>query len=236
MVVVELLLAAAPSVALMIFFYLKDRYEPEPHGHIAAAFGFGALAFAAPFVDAHFRLWEELVSREWLALGGSWARLFEAYVMAGATEELAKWLLVCLFIYRWEEFDEPFDAVIYCVAVALGFATVENMFYVLRAGVAVGLQRAVLAVPAHALYGAVMGYYLGCRKHPALGRRPRPTLDLLSALLLPLLFHGSFDFAALVLRGVWMWLIAILLSLTLWVFVLYRVDHAVESSPFKRGK
>ncbi len=34
---------AAPSLFLLVFFYLKDRYEPEPRGHVALAFAKGAL-------------------------------------------------------------------------------------------------------------------------------------------------------------------------------------------------
>lgn len=217
----------------MVFFYLKDRYEPEPRGHIAAAFALGALVFLLPFADAHFGLWERAMGREWLALGGTPARLFEAFVMAAGTEEFSKWIIFLTLIYRWQEFDEPFDGVVYAVAVALGFATVENVLYVLRAGATVGLERAVLAVPAHALYGAVMGFYFGRAKLGQVGTRNRRIIWLIFALILPMIFHGSFDFAALVLRGYSMWILAALFSGALWVFVLRRVERAVAESPFK---
>ncbi|HEY1585870.1 MAG TPA: hypothetical protein VGH63_09305, partial [Polyangia bacterium] len=36
------IVGAAPSIFLLVFFYLKDRYEPEPRGHVALAFAKGA--------------------------------------------------------------------------------------------------------------------------------------------------------------------------------------------------
>jgi RsiW-degrading membrane proteinase PrsW (M82 family) len=231
------LVGAAPSVFLLIFFYLKDRYEPEPRGHVAAAFGKGCLAIVPAYLTAHAL--ERLVGREWLVFGGLSARLFEAGVMAAGVEELAKWLLFYGFIYRWAEFDEPLDGVIYGVALALGFAAVENVLMVLRAGLGLGLLRALFAVPAHALFGAVMGFYFGRAKLGA-GRRQKaavpPTarrLRLAAALVGPILFHTGYDFSLIQLRGRWMYAVVGLLSLGLWQFVLRRVHLAQEDSPFK---
>src|SRR4029450_10832400 len=63
-----------------------------------------------------------------------------------------------------DEFDEPLDGVVYGVAVALGFATLENFLFVARLGLGVAWMRALFAVPAHALFGATMGYYAGRAK------------------------------------------------------------------------
>ena len=67
-------------------------------------------------------------------------------------------------VYHWDEFDEPLDGVVYGVAVALGFATLENLLFVARLGLGVAWMRALFAVPAHALFGATMGYYAGRAK------------------------------------------------------------------------
>src|SRR5205807_3645369 len=112
-VAAAVVLGAAPSVFLLVFFYLKDRYEPEPRGHVALAFGKGALAT----VPAYLASWAlaRLVGDEFLALGGVGARLFDAFVLAALCEELPKWIAF-LFIYRWNELDEPLDGVVYGVA------------------------------------------------------------------------------------------------------------------------
>ncbi len=240
MVVLCVLLAAAPSVFLLVFFYLKDRYEPEPRGHVARAFAKGALAVVpAIFVG---RALEQLVGREWLVLGGGTAaHLFEAAVMAAAVEELAKWSVFLALIYRWSEFDEPLDGVVYGVALALGFATVENVLVVLRRGLSTGLLRALFAVPAHALFGAAMGFYFGRAK---LGggqwagldvRRVDRNRRLVLALVVPACFHAVYDFAVIELRGAWLYPAIALLSLALWTFVLRRVHRAQHDSPYRNS-
>ncbi|MGZ3407020.1 MAG: PrsW family glutamic-type intramembrane protease [Polyangia bacterium] len=216
---------AAPSLFLLVFFYLKDRYEPEPRGHVALAFGKGALA-TVPAYAASWAL-ARLVGDEWLALGGLWARAFDAVVLAAVCEELPKWIAF-LFIYRWNEFDEPLDGVVYGVALALGFATVENVLCVVRDGLGTGALRAIFAVPAHALFGAVMGFYFGRAKFGG-GRRL-----VVVALVAAIAFHGAYDFILQALRGVWMYGAVAAGSLGLWVFVLRRVHHAQAASPFKR--
>ncbi len=233
-----LVVGAAPSLFLLVFFYLKDRYEPEPRGHVALAFFVGALAIVPAYLGAGAL--ERVVGREWLALGGFGARLFEAGVMAAATEELAKWIAFVASIYRWAEPDEPLDGVVYGVALALGFATVENVLCVARDGVRVGLLRAIFAVPAHALFGAAMGFYLGRAKLgrgrlqaapvTAIERRGRIAL----ALVVPILFHTGYDFALVELRGSWLYATVGAGSLALWAFVLRRVRRAQSDSPFSK--
>lgn len=222
------IVGAAPSVFLLVFFYLKDRYEPEPRGHVALAFAKGALA-TVPAYAASWAL-ARAVGDEWLALGGLPARAFDAVVLAAVCEELPKWIAF-LFIYRWNEFDEPLDGVVYGVALALGFATVENVLCVVRDGLATGVLRALFAVPAHALFGAVMGFYFGRAKF---GAAARARLLVLFALGAAVALHGAYDFILQALRGAWMYAAVAIGSLALWVFVLRRVHHAQNASPFKR--
>ena len=240
MTLLAILLGAAPSVALMAFFYAKDRYEPEPRGHIALAFIKGAEAMVLSWVAAYGL--ERAVGREWLALGGWPAHLFEAGVMAAAVEELAKWWAFLTVVYRWQEFDEPLDGVVYGVAVALGLATVENVLVVEREGLTTGVLRAVFTVPAHALCGAAMGYFLGRAK---LGRgrygsevalRDRIRRGIL-ALIVPVAFHAAFDFTLLEMRntGRWIYVVIGALSVGVWALVLRAVKEASHDSPFRRG-
>jgi RsiW-degrading membrane proteinase PrsW (M82 family) len=232
-----LILGTAPSLFLLVFFYLRDHYEPEPRGHVALAFAKGALA-TLPAYGAAWSL-GRFVGDEWLMLGGLPARAFEALVLAAACEELPKWLAFYFFIYRWRELDEPLDGVVYGVALALGFATVENVLCVGRDGLGVGVLRAIFAVPAHALFGAVMGFYLGRAK---LGDGQWQGMDvtraerrrrLWAALLVPILFHAGYDFLLGVLRGAWMYAAVAAGSMALWAFVLRRVRHAQLASPYK---
>ena len=74
--------------------------------------------------------------------------------------------------------------------VSMGFATLENILYVMQNGFATGIVRLFLSVPAHATFGVLMGYHVGLAKFDAAKR----TQNMLLALFWPILFHGTFDF------------------------------------------
>jgi RsiW-degrading membrane proteinase PrsW (M82 family) len=230
--VLTVIVAAAPSLFLLTFFYLKDRYEREPLLQILMAFGLGLYSMIA--AQGMATTAEGWVSAEWLATGGEAARLFDAFVLSGAIEEFAKWVVLILAIYHWDEFDEPLDGVVYGVAVALGFATLENFLFVLRLGLGVAWQRALFAVPVHALCGATMGYYAGRAKLPDAAQRGRtPWLDRVLCFVVPIVFHGLYDYALHHGLGPRIWVFISLGSLALWQFVLRRVRRAQHASPFR---
>jgi hypothetical protein len=70
-----LIVAVAPSLFLLTFFYLKDRYEPEPLRHIVMAFGLGLYAMIA--AQGMATTAEGWLSAEWLRTGGEPARLVD---------------------------------------------------------------------------------------------------------------------------------------------------------------
>ena len=229
--VLSVVVGAAPSLFLLSVFYLKDRYEREPLKHILTAFGLGLYAMVAArglgAIVAGF------VSPEWLMLGGEPARLFEAFVLSGLIEETSKWVILLTAVYSWDEFDEPLDGVVYGVAIALGFATLENILYVARLGLGIAWGRALFAVPAHALFGGVMGYYAGRSKfdHGA------PLwIDRALCFLAPITFHGLYNYALHHRLDMRVWIVVTLLSAGLWVFVLRRVHKAQYASPFRPNR
>jgi RsiW-degrading membrane proteinase PrsW (M82 family) len=120
--------------------------------------------------------------------------------------------------------------VVYGVAVSLGFATLENWLFIVRYGLGVAWQRALFAVPAHALFGATMGYYAGRAKFD---RGPRLWRDRAFCLLVPSVFHGLYDYALHHGLGLRVWIAVTLLSMALWIFVLRRVHRAQRVSPFR---
>jgi len=227
-VVLTLVVAAAPSLFLLTFFYLKDRYEREPLRHILMAFGLGLYAMiAAQGMATTVEGWLPTV---WLRTGGEPAKLCDALLLSGLVEELAKWVVLMTGVYHWDEFDEPLDGVVYGVAVALGFATLENVLYVSRLGLGVGWQRGLFAVPAHALFGATMGYYAGRTKFDRGGALWRDRLLCLGA---PVLFHGGYNYALHHGLGARVWIFISLASAAPWTFVLRRVHRAQRVSPFR---
>lgn len=114
-----------------------------------------------------------------------------AFVYTALIEEFAKYWVVKRKAYHNIEFDEYYDGVIYCVVASLGFAALENIFYVIEGGIYVAVIRAILAVPAHALFGAIMGYYFGKAKFQKDKKTEKKLLA--KGLLLAVFFHGVYD-------------------------------------------
>jgi RsiW-degrading membrane proteinase PrsW (M82 family) len=114
------------------------------------------------------------------------------FLVIGPAEELAKFLAVRLFVYRNKEFNEPLDGIIYAAAAALGFASLENVLYVIDWHTghvqwgALGI-RSLFALPGHVIFSTTWGYALG-RKKFDVSYRVWPMV-LLAALL-----HGLYDF------------------------------------------
>jgi RsiW-degrading membrane proteinase PrsW (M82 family) len=94
-----------------------------------------------------------------------------------------------IFIWNDKNFDEYFDGIVYASFISLGFATVENIMYVLPGGLSVGIMRALLSVPGHFFFGIIMGYFLSLAKFNKSKRGRYIFLGLLFAIL----GHGMFD-------------------------------------------
>ncbi len=169
-----LVLAIAPGIFVLWYFYHRDRYEPEPLTYVVKVFLYGALA-TVPAVLLELPFPEGFLS---------------TVVAAPVVEESMKFLVVYLTVFRDREFDEPVDGIVYAVAAALGFATVENIFYVMVGGFETGLLRAFLSVPGHALFAVFWGYALGVAKF-----RPRSEWPVLlgGGLAGGILMHAAFN-------------------------------------------
>jgi RsiW-degrading membrane proteinase PrsW (M82 family) len=216
-------LTVAPPLGLCIFFYLQDRLEPEPHANVLAAFAIGLLAVAPALLTAQW------LDRRFPTLGST--PFGDAYILAGGVEEGTKLVLFLLGIYWWDELDEPYDGIVYATALSLGFATTENVLFVLRGGLPVAALRALFSVPGHGLVGAIMGAHAGrARFARSAGGAVR---QLVTGFLLAAAIHGTLDYVLTVSAG-WRALgLAAVVSALAWVLVLRRMRRAQELSPFR---
>lgn len=182
-----LLLALAPGLVIALYVYIRDKYEREPFGLVAWTFALGAFgAIAAALLESMFPYSEKHATLL--------ASAANATLVVAPIEEVVKFLAVWLIAYRAPEFNEPFDGVVYCVIASMGFATLENIMYVIDGGMGVAVERAFISVPGHAAYGAIMGYYLGRAKFDTSGRS---RMLLLTGVLYATIAHGLFDFGLL---------------------------------------
>jgi len=231
----ELIVPVVPAFLWLWLIYRADAYQPEPKRLVALTFFLGILCTIPAFAlerlgDRIYPFLAEIERASWSIKGDPlrlWPMALGCFFVIGPAEELCKFLAVRLYTYRRPEFDEPMDGIVYSAAAALGFASVENLLYVLdwdtgriRWGM-LGL-RAFLSLPGHVLFSACWGYALGrLRFHR--GYKVWP-LWLAAAGL-----HGLYDFVLMVpsLRP------AIALFMALMIPVLIRQIRALRAdSPF----
>ena len=144
-------------------------------------------------------------------------------VFSSTMEEFFKWFIIFAFIYRHVEFDDPYDGILYGAAASLGFATMENLLYLLTFGIDTAFMRALLPVSSHALFGVVMGYYFGKSKFT---KNNRSMEYLVLSIGAPLLLHFAYN-SILMFEDYWVYLIAPFM-LFLWWFALRKVKLAHE--------
>ncbi len=168
-------LALAPALFWFWFFARRDQ-RPEPAWLIFRTFVWGA-AMVIPAV-----LLEAGISN----IFGELAMFF----LVGIIEEGCK-LIAALSIAKNKEFDEPIDGLIYATAAALGFATLENFFYLLNHGSSLILIRGPISTLGHILFTGAWGYAMSVRRFSS--RR----FVLRKGWLLAALLHTIFNFLLL---------------------------------------
>jgi len=177
---ITLLAAVIPSLILLWYFYSRDKY-PEPPWLVWTTFGLGFLmTFAARVLTQPILVFLLAHVPDPYLCGTATA------FIAGCSEELLKFSVLYVYCMRRSEFDEPMDGLVYGVSASLGFAAMENYYFVAAGGLGAAVLRAFTTVPGHAAFGAVMGYYVG-KAHFA-PRRRRSLL--LKAWVIPMLMHA----------------------------------------------
>ncbi len=185
-------LALAPIIFIFTYVYLRDEYEREPLKYLLITFVLGILtAFPVVILSPYLQefLGVSMESEDPISL------IVYAFVVVAALEEGMKYLVLRWYNYPHKEFDEPYDGIMYGVAVSLGFAAIENVLYVFNAGegaIETGLVRMFTAVPAHATFGVMMGYFVGKAKFLSTGSIPY--LERMKGLFVAIFFHGCYDY------------------------------------------
>ncbi len=200
----------APGLALMSYFYLKDQYGSEPFAIVFKTFISGALlVFPIMFIQYVFQA-ENIMQ----------GLFYEPFISMGFLEEFFKWFILFYTVYQHVSFDEPYDGIVYGASVSLGFATIENIFYLFANGLEYAFGRALLPVSSHALFGVIMGYYLGKSKFSTGSKNKW----LLFSLMIPVLLHGSYNYILITLED---WLVMMIpFMIFLWYLGLKKVKKA----------
>lgn len=156
------ILAMAPSLAIMIYIYWKDKFDKEPLKELAITFILGALSAVPVILTGYFL---KLFGFDESSKSLIWS-LVSMFCVVGFVEEFYKFLAVYIYSYKHKAFNEPFDGITYGVMSAMGFATLENLLYVFLDDQpeSVAWMRMFTAVPAHAFFGVISGYFIGLQR------------------------------------------------------------------------
>ena len=217
----------------MIYFYYRDKFEKEPVKTLMKAFFAGMLSVLLTVISA------SILS---FPLTETGSPVYEAFVKsfweAAIPEEISKFVLLYIFIWKDKNFNEYYDGIIYSVFVALGFAGVENIMYVMQGGIGIAISRALLSVPLHALCGVIMGYYLSLAKF----NLSKKTIYFLTGIFWAIVAHGTYDFIIFYLeKSIGISEISALISTVLvfvfiilfWKVSLKKINIHVNNSVFK---
>jgi len=203
-----------PALAWLWFWLKEDSAHPEPRRLIALAFIAGMITVVIVIPIQKY-------------VAGFLTTQTATFAAWSTIEEFAKYALAWLTVLHRSDNDEPVDSVIYMVAIALGFAGLENALFLLSplAGdtvvqtVLTGNLRFVGATLLHVFSSAVVGIFLAFSFY-----KPRLVKEWYAAIgvILASLLHITFNFLILntadehLLRafaGVWVGVIAVLFAL-----------------------
>ena len=187
-----ILSAVIPALILLIKVYRADRLEKEDPVFILllAACGIFSTLIAQVLEEVGSYILSLFFTRPTL--------LYKAllyYVVVALSEEGSKYILLRRKTRYSPEFNCQYDAVVFAVAVSLGFALWENIIYVLRYGFSTAVTRALTAVPGHCSFGVFMGIWYGRERRCDIeGRMGLMHACRILSVLVPVLLHGTYDF------------------------------------------
>jgi RsiW-degrading membrane proteinase PrsW (M82 family) len=152
------ILSGAIPAIFWLWFWLKeeDAEEREPIGLIIISFILGGLV-------VFLAVWLEKFSLNFISNNNL------QIIIWASIEELLKFLIVSIVIFKNNNVNQPIDYPMYFIAVALGFAAIENIFYLMNpfgasgtiVGMLTGNLRFLGSTLLHAMSSAMIGISLG---------------------------------------------------------------------------
>ncbi|MBP6858674.1 MAG: PrsW family intramembrane metalloprotease [Candidatus Pacebacteria bacterium] len=145
-----------PSLIWLWFWLREDRLHPEPRPLLVFTFFGGMVAVALA-----------IIAERWIA--GIYTDPTIQYTLWAFVEEIAKFLAVAVIALRASANDEPIDAMIYCIVAAIGFAALENAFFIMdplssgevARAIVSGNMRFIGATLLHIVSSASIGFMIG---------------------------------------------------------------------------
>ena len=188
---IAIVLGLLPVILISLFIIIRDK-EKEPVVTLIKYYALGLLAVILTLLISLVINIDEDPS------SGAFMLFLEVLFGIAFIEEGSKWIAVKIGMIGDLEFDNMYDAIVFSVAVSLGFAGIENVLYLITNyemifGLAIG--RAILSVPGHAIFGVFMGNYLEkAKKCKISGDSSGNFTNSVVSWIIPSIMHAFFDF------------------------------------------
>ena len=187
MILLVIITALIPVVVLGWWIFRKDAARPEPLRMLFQAFLYGVGSTFVTLVIVELLKMMGLFTYD---LGSFTGAISTALFAAALPEELAKLLMLWLFLRKNPYYDEYLDGIVYAACVGLGFAAAENILYLLQSEdwVMTGVMRGLTAVPAHFAIACAMGYF-----YSKVHFGDRSKLTAACVIVVPIVIHWVYD-------------------------------------------
>jgi RsiW-degrading membrane proteinase PrsW (M82 family) len=177
-----------PLIAVIVFIYLQYKFSHWSYTFLLKAFLWGMFSIVLVLVVQLTASYMELDK-----LTNIRRILFYALVIMAFFAELGKFIILKGFIYPRKEFKTPMDGIIFTVMISMGFATMNNFIYFINIpDLTVNIPNALSAGPANAIFGVMMGFFIGLGK-----LRKMKVIDSMTGLAAAVFFHGLYSFCLL---------------------------------------
>ncbi len=201
-----------PAVFWLFFWLREDKKKQEPKGLLTMIFIMGMISVI--FVIPLERLVETHIAHHNLEL-----------ILWASIEEIIKYFAVMLILYRSKYIDEPIDWPIYLITVALGFAALENMLFLIEpfnlgnsiVGLLTGQLRFLGSTLLHAVATGTIGMALGLSFYMS---QTKKTLYAFLGIIIAIVLHSVFNFFIMKNEGgdfmkvfAFLWVVTIIIML-----------------------
>lgn len=218
MKILIIILAITPVMCFLYWIYKRDKYDKEPLIKLFKYFVLGIIVslisiFSERFL-IKFDIYQDIISD-----------LYISFIVAAFTEEVLKAIILIPTLAKEKDFNEKLDGIVYSVSLSLGFATVENIIYLMKenleSSIELGLTRGLISIPAHIMFAITMGYYISKFKFEK--NKDKKIKYLIKSVIIPILLHGIFDFI-LMIGNRWAIIIFIVYVAYLWKINLEKLE------------
>ncbi|GAA2802978.1 PrsW family intramembrane metalloprotease [Mycolicibacterium pallens] len=192
--IIGFVLATVATTLVVLSYLWLDRWEPEPPRLLVFAFVWGASVAVVVSVGL------EMVFDAAVSTGGSESSPFTIAVGAPLIEEAAKGLFLLLMMtgVRRAELNSLTDCLVYAGMTAIGFAWLENIFYIADGGslgdsLLTAGMRLVMGPFAHPLFTTftAIGVHFALQQRNSFAKVGCVVLGYLAAVVMHGLWNGS---------------------------------------------